>query len=72
MDMFNMGLSRCLRGKEFAYSAGASGDADWISGWGLSLGEGNGNPLHNSCPENPMERGAWWATVQKKSRTQQK
>ena len=26
-------------------------------------GEGNGNPLQNSCLEKPMERGAWWATV---------
>ena len=29
-----------------------------------SPGEGNGNPLHYSCLENPMDRGAWWATVQ--------
>ena len=27
-------------------------------------GEGNGNPLQYSCLENPMDRGAWWATVQ--------
>ena len=27
------------------------------------LGEGNGNPLQYSCPENPMDRGAWRATV---------
>ena len=35
-------------------------------------GEGNGNPLQYSCPENPMDREAWWATVQRvaKSRTQ--
>ena len=26
-------------------------------------GEGNGNPLQSSCLENPMVRGAWWATV---------
>ena len=26
------------------------------------LGEGNGNPLLSSCLENPMDRGAWWAT----------
>ena len=30
---------------------------------GLALGEGNGSPLQYSCLENPMERGAWWATV---------
>ena len=35
-------------------------------------GEGNGNPLQYSCLENPMDRGAWWATVHRvaKSRTQ--
>ena len=27
------------------------------------LGEGNGNPLQHSCLENPMDGGAWWATV---------
>ena len=27
------------------------------------LGEGNGNPLQYSCLENPINRGAWWATV---------
>jgi len=26
-------------------------------------GEGNGTPLQNSCLENPMDGGAWWATV---------
>ena len=29
----------------------------------LTIGRGNGNPLQCSCLENPMERGAWWATV---------
>ena len=28
-----------------------------------TFGEGNGNPLQYSCPENPMDRGVWWATV---------
>ena len=26
-------------------------------------GEGNGNPLRYSCLENPVDRGAWWASV---------
>ena len=30
---------------------------------GRSPGEGHGNPLQYSCLENPMDRGAWWATV---------
>ena len=34
-----------------------------IPGLGRSPGEGNGNPLQCSCLENPMDRGAWWATV---------
>ena len=33
-----------------------------ISGSGRSPGKGNGNPLEYSCLENPMDRGAWWAT----------
>ena len=34
-----------------------------IPGSGISPGEGNGNPLQISCLENPMDRGAWRATV---------
>ena len=34
-----------------------------VPGWGRSPGEGNGNPLQYSCLENPMDGGAWWATV---------
>ena len=40
-----------------------AGDPDLISGSGRSPGEGNGNPLQYSCLENPMNRGAWRATV---------
>ena len=39
------------------------GDLGSIPGEGRSSGEGNGNPLQYSCLENPMDRGAWWATV---------
>ena len=38
-------------------------DVDSIPGSGRSLKGGHGNPLQNSCLENPMDRGAWWATV---------
>ena len=34
-----------------------------IPGSGRTPGEGNGNPLQYPCLENPMDRGAWWATV---------
>ena len=40
-----------------------AGDAGPISGLGRSPEEGNGNPLQYSCPENPMDRGAWWVMV---------
>ena len=39
-----------------------AGGAVLIPGSGRPLGEGNGNPLQYSCLENPMDRGAWWAT----------
>ena len=39
------------------------GDLGSIPGLGRSSGEGNGNPLQYSCLGNPMDRGAWWATV---------
>ena len=48
-----------------------AGDSNSIPGSGRSPGEGNGNPFQYSCLENPMNRGAWWATVHgvTKSRT---
>ena len=37
---------------------------DWATSLSLScIGEGNGNPLHCSCLENPRDGGAWWAAV---------
>ena len=41
----------------------------WLSS--IPFGESNGTPLQHSCLENPMDRGAWWATVHgvAKSRT---
>ena len=44
-------------------NAGGAGDLDSIPGSERSPGEGNGNPLQYSCLGNPMDRGAWWATV---------
>ena len=40
-----------------------AGDLGSVPGLGISPGGGNGNPLQYSCLENPMDRGAWWATV---------
>ena len=55
-----MGLSGGLEVKASAFNAGDPGS---IPGSGRSPGEGNGNPLQYSCLENPMDRGAWVATV---------
>ena len=35
----------------------------FLTAFALFSGEGNGNPLQYSCLENPMDGGAWWATV---------
>ena len=40
-----------------------AGDTGLIPGPERSLGEENSNPLQHSCLENPMDRGAWCATV---------
>ena len=50
-------------GSEVKASACIAGDLGSIPGLGRSPGEGNGNPLQYSCLENPMDGGAWWATV---------
>ena len=60
-------LSRAPRG----FSGGSlvknlpanAGDMGSIPGSGRSPGEGNDSPLQYSCLGNPMDRGAWWATV---------
>ena len=44
-------------------SAGDTRDTGSIPGSGRASGEGNGNPLQYSCRENPMNGGAWQATV---------
>ena len=52
-------------------NAGDVRDLGSIPGWGRYPGGGHGNTLRYSCLENPMDRGAWRATVQRltKSRT---
>ena len=50
-------------GSDVKASACSAGDLGLIPGSGRSPGEGNGNPLQYSCLENPMDGGAWWATV---------
>ena len=69
-----LGLPYGSDGKESACNVG---DAGLIPGWGRFPGEGNGNPFQYSysCLENPMDRGAWWATVRwghKESKTSER
>ena len=64
-------INRCLQllvfmyGKGFPYgsagkeSACNAGDLGLIPGLERSLGGGHGNPIQYSCPESPMDRGAW-------------
>ena len=56
----NTGFPGSSDGKE---SACIVGDPGSIPGSGRSPGEKNDYLLHYSCLENPMNRGAWWATV---------
>ena len=51
-------------------SAGDTGDTSSIPGSGRATGEGSGNPLQYSCLGNPMDRGAWRATVQRVPKSQ--
>ena len=53
-----------------AKSAWNAGDPGLFPGWERSPGEGNGNPLWYSCLENPMDRGAWQATVHEVTKSQ--
>ena len=55
-----MGFPDGSDGKECPFNAG---EPDLIPGLGRYLGEKNGNPLQYSSLENPMDRGAWQATV---------
>ena len=56
----NQGFPGGSDGKESVCNAG---DLGLIPGSGRSPGEGDGNPLHCSCLENSMDKGAWWAIV---------
>ena len=58
-------LNSMIVGKESACSAG---DLSSIPGSGRSPGEGNDKPLQYSCLGNPMDRGAWRATVHRVTR----
>ena len=54
-----LGLTGGSDGKESPCNAGDPGSNPGLR---RSPGKGNGNPLQYSCLENPIDRGAWWAT----------
>ena len=64
---FHLGFPRSSVSKESACSAGDPGS---IPGSGRSPGEGNSNPLQDSCLENPMNEGAWQAAVHRVTKSQ--
>ena len=57
--------------KKVSANAGDLRNVGLIPGSGRFPGEGHGNPFQYTCLKNPMDRGAWWATVHgvTKSRT---
>ena len=56
--------------KNLPANAGDARDMGSIPGSGRSPRGGNGNPLQYSCLENPMDRGARWATVRRATKSQ--
>ena len=66
----NKGFPGGPSGEEPATSAGDLIDLGLIPGLGRPSGEGNGYPLWYSCLENPMDRGAWQATVHRVTQNQ--
>ena len=69
MDKFTPGGSV---GKESACNVGDTGDVGSIPGLVRSPRGRHGNPLQYSCLENPMDRGAWGATVHGVAKNQTK
>ena len=64
MAYMDIGASQmALVVKNLTANAGDIRDEGSIPGSGRSPGEGQGNPLQYSCPENPMDRGTWRAAV---------
>ena len=59
-----------LVGKNLPANAEDKRDTGSIPGSGRSPGAGHGNPLQYTGLENPMNRGAWWATVHRAAKSQ--
>ena len=61
-------LPRAAMVKKLPATAGDAGDRGSIPGPGRSPGGGPGNPLQDSCLENPTDRGDWWLRSVKSQR----
>ena len=59
MDLLGFIMFRLPGGSDGKASAYNTGDLGSIPGWGISPGEGNGNPFQYSCLENSMDGGGW-------------
>ena len=66
----SVGFPWYLSGKESACNAGVTGDSGLIPGLGRSSGGEHGNLLQYSCLENSMDKGVWWATVHRVTKSQ--
>ena len=64
MLLGQLGFQVALVIKKPPANAGDIGDTGSVPGSGRSPGGGHGSPLKDSCLENPVDRGAWQATVQ--------
>ena len=65
-----MGFPGGASGKESTCQCGGMGDLDSILGLGRPRRGGHGNPFQDSCLENPLDRGAWQATVYSAAKSQ--
>ena len=65
-----MGVSGGTSGKEPACQSRRHKRLRFNLWSGRTPGEGHGNPFQYSCLENPMDRGAWWATVYRVAKSQ--
>ena len=67
LSIVDFGFSWWFSSKESTFNAGHKGSNP---GSGRFPAEGNGNPLQHLCLKNPIDRGAWWATVHGAAKSQ--
>ena len=70
LSSYNRASQAALVVKNLPAHAGDIRDVGSVPGLGRSPGGGHGNPLQYSCLENPMDRGAWQATIHRVAMSQ--